>query len=127
MKTLYLTDSSSNIVVDTETNEASVLHTDMDRYEIRSIYYIDEPMHVVYQSGENKEELNAKKGDILIQFYNNRYNKYVLDTIRTKQWTANIKNRRTLEQKEKEEWAEKQSLGSIPTCEACENCKSCDN
>jgi len=32
MKTLYLTDSSSNIVVDTETNEASVLHTDIDHY-----------------------------------------------------------------------------------------------
>ena len=67
MKTLYLTDSSSNIVVDTETNEASVLNTDVDRYQIRSIYYIDEPMHVVYQSGENKEELNVKKGDILLQ------------------------------------------------------------
>ena len=125
MKTLYLTDSSSNIVVDTETNEASVLHTDIDRYQIRSIYYIDEPMHVVYQSGENKEELNAKKGDILIQFYSNRYNKYVLDTIRTKQWAANIKNRRTLEQKEKEEWAKKQDLGVTPQCEACENCESC--
>ena len=128
MKTLYLTDSSSNIVVDTETNEASVLHTDIDHYQIRSIYYIDEPMHVVYQSGENKEELNAKKGDILIQFYNNRYNKYILDTLRTKQWAANIKNRRTLEQKEKEEWAKKQQdLGLIPQCEACENCESCGN
>ena len=127
MKTLYLTDSSSNIVVDTETNEASVLHTDIDRYQIRSIYYIDEPMHVVYQSGENKEELNAKKGDILIQFYNNRYNKYVLDTIRTKQWAANIKNRRTLEQKEKEEWAKKQDLGLTPKCEDCETCETCVN
>jgi len=85
-------------------------------------------MHVVYQSGENKEELNAKKGDILIQFYNNRYNKYILDTLRTKQWAANIKNRRTLEQKEKEEWAKKQQdLGLIPQCEACENCESCGN
>lgn len=128
MKTLYLTDSSSNIVVDTETNEASVLNTDVDRYQIRSIYYIDEPMHVVYQSGEIKEELNVKKGDILIQFYNNRYKKYILDAIRTKQWAANIKNKRMMEQKEKEEWAKKQEdLGLTPQCEACENCESCGN
>ena len=56
MKTLYLTDSSTNIYVDTETNEVGRLINE-DRYDIRNIYYVEEPMHVVYQSGEDKEEI----------------------------------------------------------------------
>lgn len=121
MKTLYLTDSSTNIYVDTETNEVGSL-TSEDRYAIRNIYYIEEPMHVVYQSGEDKEEIDVKKGEILIAFYNNGFNKYVLDTVRSKQWVSNIKNRRKIEQKEKEEWAAKQCAG-----ECCETCDACSD
>jgi hypothetical protein len=106
MKTLYLTQSSENIVVDPEIDFVGKLQTE-DRYAIRSIYYIEEPMHVVYQCGEDKEEIDAKKGDLLILFYNHKYNKYVMDTIRTKQWVANIKNQRKIEQAEKEAWAAK--------------------
>lgn len=121
MKTLYLTNNCNNIYVDPETNEVGKLN-DEDRYGIRSVYYVEEPMHVVYQYGERKEEIDAKKGDLLIQFYDNEYNKYVLDTIRTKQWTANIKNRRKLEQKEKEEWAKR----NAETCVDCPVCSDCD-
>lgn len=122
MKTLYLTQSSDNIVVDPEIDFVGKLQTE-DRYAIRSVYYIEEPMRVVYQYGENKEEINAKKGDILILFYSNRYNKYTLDTIHTKQWAANIKNRRKIEQKEKEEWAAKNAAteADAPVCDKCEN------
>lgn len=118
MKTLYLTGSSANIWVDPETDEVGKLESE-DRYDIRSVYYIEEPTHVVYQCGEKREEIDAKKGEILLVFYDNKYNKFVLDTIRTKQWVANIKNRRKMEQKEKEEWA-KSKL-------ACEECGCCDS
>ena len=123
MKTLYLTQSSDNIVVDPEIDFVGKLQTE-DRYAIRSVYYIEEPMRVVYQYGEDKEEINAKKGDILILFYNNRYNKYTLDTIHTKQWAANIKNRHKIEQKEKEEWAAKNNSANldVPVCDNCEKC-----
>lgn len=125
MKTLYLTQSSANIFVDPEENTVGSLTTE-DRYDIRSIYYMEEPMHVVYESGERKEEIDAKKGDILLVFYNNKYNKYILDTIKSKQWSANIKNRRKMEQKAKEEWAAKQaakeSTEDIPCCD-CAECK----
>ena len=120
MKTLYLTGSSANIWVDPETDEVGKLESE-DRYELRSVYYIEEPMHVVYQCGEKQEEIDAKKGEILLVFYDNRFTKYVLDTVRTKQWVANIKNRRKIEQKEKEEWAKgkasekKSAIG--PQCE----------
>ena len=116
MKTLYLTANSANIWIDSETDEVGKIESE-DRYEIRNIYYIEEPMHVVYQCGERKEEIDAKKGEILLVFYDNRYNKYILDTVRTKQWVANIKNRRKIEQKEKEEWA-KQNACKCDECEA---------
>lgn len=128
MKTLYLTQSSENIVVDPETDFVGKLQAD-DRYAIRSVYYIEEPMHVVYQAGECKEELDAKKGDILIVFYSSKYNKYNIDTIKTKQWSANIKNRRKIEQQEKEEWAKRnanltETAKWEPTCEDCGTCES---
>jgi len=121
MKTLYLTASSANIWIDPETDEVGKLETE-DRYEIRQVFYIEDPMHVIYQCGEKKEEIDAKKGEILLVFYDNKFNKYVLDTIRTKQWVANIKNRRKIEQKEREEWAKKQ--GEVK-CEDCDACKCC--
>ena len=120
MKTLYLTQSSDNIVVDTETNYVGRMYSE-DRYSIRSVFYIEEPIHVVYQHGEEKEEIDARKGDILLVFYSDRFNKYHLDTIRTKQWSANILNRRKIEQQEKEEWAQKNTNGPC-----CDDCKCCD-
>ena len=120
MKTLYLTQSSDNIVVDPETDFVGRLHQE-DRYSIRGVYYIEEPTHVVYQFGEEKEEIDARKGDILLLFYSDRFNVYHLDTIRTKQWAANIRNRRKIEQQEKEEWAKKQSETPCD-CKCCEDC-----
>ena len=122
MKTLYLTQSSANIFVDPEENTVGSLNTE-DRYDIRAIYYMEEPMHVVYQAGERKEEIDAKKGDILLVFYSNKYNKYILDTIKSKRWSANIKNRRKMEQKIKEEWAAKQLAEEIPCCDDCAKCE----
>jgi 16S rRNA C1402 (ribose-2'-O) methylase RsmI len=75
-------------------------------------------MHVVYDSAEYHEEADVKKGEIILLFYNNRANKHHLDTIRSKQWAANIKNRRAIEQKEKEEWAN-DNLTASPCCGDC--------
>lgn len=125
MKTLYLTESMSNIIVDKDTDFVGTIPTE-DRYDIRAVYYIDEPMHVVYNCGECTEEIDARKGDILLLFYSNRYNKYHLDTVRSKQWTANIKNRRAIDQKEKEEWAARNAEKEQCECNCCINCCGCD-
>lgn len=124
MKTLYLTQSSDNIVVDPEIDFVGRLQT-QDRYDIRSVYYVEEPMHIVYQCGEKKEEIDARKGDIVLVFYSNDYNVYNLDTIHTKQWAANIKNKQKLEQKAKEEWAWKKA--KTESCEGCDCCDACPN
>jgi hypothetical protein len=124
MKTLYLTNSSANIAIDPEENTAQHIEGE-DRYDIRSIYYAEEPMHVIYSGTNNgepfKEEIDAKKGDIILVFYTNKFNKKLLATIKSKEWVANIKNRHKIEQKEREEWALKNANNELPCCD-CE-CK----
>jgi hypothetical protein len=84
-------------------------------------------MHVIYSGTNNgepfKEEIDVKKGDIILVFYTNRFNKKLLATIKSKEWVANIKNRHKIEQKEKEEYALRQANGEIPTCDCCCDCK----
>lgn len=128
MKTLYLTNSSANIAVDMDTDEVTSLQNE-DRYNIRNVFYANEPMHVVYNGLDSdgvevKEELDAKKGDLIIQFYNNRTTKKILSVIKSKAWVDNIKYRQKIEQKEKEEWAKKNAdLTACPCCDCCE--KAC--
>ena len=126
MKTLYLTNSSANIAIDPEENTAQHIESE-DRYDIRNVYYAEEPMHVIYSGTNNgepfKEEIDVKKGDIILVFYTNRFNKKLLATIKSKEWVANIKNRHKIEQKEKEEYALRQANGEIPTCDCCCDCK----
>lgn len=124
MKTLYLTASSANIAVDTETNEVTRLDN-VDRYDIRQVFYMEEPMHVVYEYGERHEEIDAKKGDLVFVFYDNKFAKHILTSVKCKVWIDNIKNRQKMEQKEREEWAAKQAAGETPTacCDCCEECK----
>ena len=127
MKTLYLTNSSANIAIDPEENTAQHIESE-DRYDIRNIYYAEEPMHVIYSGTNNgepfKEEIDAKKGDIILVFYTNRFNKKLLATIKCKEWVANIKNRHKIEQKEREEWALKNAENTAaPCCDCCCDCK----
>ena len=122
MKTLYLTNSSANIAVDVEENKVSSMSTE-DRYDIRHIFYIEEPTHVVFEgtlNGEERhEEIDAKKGDILLVFYLNRFTKKILATIKSKEWVAFIKNRHAIEEKEREEWALKNAENSAASCCDC--------
>lgn len=120
MKTLYLTDSCANIVVDKDNDTVSKLRCE-DAYEVRDVYYIEEPMHVIYEYAGRREELDVRKGDILLRFYNNKYNKHMIASIRTKQWAANIRQRHEMEQKEKEEWAARNA--GCPCCDCCAECE----
>ncbi len=125
MKTLYLNDSSENIIVDTEDGFVGKLRGE-DRYMIRSIYVIEEPMHVIYQAGETKEEMDVKKGDILIRFYGHEKNLKTVIAVKSKDWAKNIEYKNALEQKAKEEWAAK----NAENCESltkCSDCNMCDS
>jgi hypothetical protein len=124
MKTLYLTQGYSNICIDSETETAKMLDY-IPTYEINRMYYIDEPMHVIYSCGETKVERDVKKGDIVITFDHNQFAKETpLTVIKSKEWNKIIKNRRDAEQKAKEKWAENQCNES-PCCD-CECCNCAD-
>lgn len=129
MKTLYLTNSSSSIWIDTETEEVGTLN-DMDRYDIRHIYYIEEPMRVIYKDSNAQEELEVKKGDILLTFYSRNGFTKRLAVVKSKQWKDNIAGAIKFEQEQKEKWAaEKAEKAKCDndcenTAEAC--CGDCD-
>lgn len=131
MKTLYLTNSSSSIWIDTETEEVGTLN-DMDRYDIRHIYYIEEPMRVIYKDSNAQEELEVKKGDILLTFYSRNGFTKRLAVVKSKQWKDNILGAIKFEQEQKEKWAaEKAKHENEAKCEntaelCCGDCDICD-
>lgn len=121
MKTLYLVDANTNIVVDSESQDASTLQS-KNRYSFRSYYIIDEPMHVVYGEGENKQEVDVKKGDILILFYTNQLikNQPAVVVAKSPVWVRREKALEKAEQKEREEWAKKKAASDNAECrESC--------
>lgn len=121
MKTLYLTNSTANIIVDTDTNKVSKLDY-ADRYDIQNLFLVEEPIHIVYECGETHVEKDAKKGDIIVCFYSNEYFKDPVSIIKSKEWAKGIKNRREAEQKAKEEWAKKNADNEMPCCDCCCGC-----
>ena len=120
MKTLYLTQSPGNIIMDDETKSVDRLES-IDRYNIREIFPIKEPTKVVYGFKGNTEEVYAEEGDILIEFYDRPgYTKHVV-VVNSKDWLENITANIEYEQKQKEEWAAKIEDGLVPNCSDCEN------
>lgn len=121
MKTLYLTDSSANIVVDQEANTCGTISRDIE--SIRGVYVIDEPTHVIYQAGEYRRELDVEKDDIVVVFYSSEFpNKIVV--AKSADWVSNIRTYREAEQKRKEEWAANKLKKICNECE-CGSCCPC--
>ena len=102
MKTLYLTNGCTNIAVDKDTDEVTRVDAE-GRYGIRDIYYITEPMHVVYGYQDKHDEIDVNPGDILIQFYDESSNKHILAVANSELWTENILYRQELMKKEREQ------------------------
>ena len=116
MKTLYLTNSSANIVVDKEADTCGTINRDIE--SIRSIYVIDEPMHVVYQDGDYRRELDVEKDDILVTFYTEQFENRIV-VAKSADWVSNIKTYKEKEQKAKEEWAASNLKKACCDCDEC--------
>lgn len=119
MKTFYIS-NNGNIAVDTDNNSCGSLST--EREAISRIYLAKEPMHVVYESGEYKKEIDVEEGDLIVVFYENAFkNKMIV--VKNSEWTENLVEYNAEEQKRKEEWAKKQAdCGNTPCC----NCDACE-
>lgn len=116
MKNLFIS-NSSNIWIDTEDNSCDTLQSQRDA--IQRIYLAQEPMHVTYQSGEYKREMDVKKDDLIITFYTNDFENRMI-VVKSEDWVNNIKKYNKHEQELKEKWANEKTCG-----DACCECKSC--
>ena len=113
MKTLYIS-NCSNILIDTEENTANTIDT--QREAIQRIYLAEEPMHVVYGSGEYKREVDVKKDDLIITFYTDDFENRMI-VVKSKDWANNLKKYNKRQQELKEEWAaEKGYTDETATC-----------
>lgn len=117
MKTLYFTCGNNNIWLDKETDETGRLER-QSSYNIDAFYLIEEPMHIVYQYGDIREEIDVKKGDILAKWDCSKDVKNHLTIIKSKGMSENFKHFIIEEQKRKEEWAAKNDCCG-DNCEAC--------
>jgi hypothetical protein len=116
MKTLYI-NSNANILIDEE--EHNVSRLDTQREAISRVYLIPEAMHIVFGEGETHQELDVKKDDIVIVFYNGAFDKQIV-VVKSKDWARNLKIYNEEQQRIKEEWA----LKKASEC-GCDGCNSC--
>lgn len=119
MKTLYYT-QTGHIVFDDETKVAEPILT--SREGISRIFFIKEPMNIVYNKDGKQYTTSADKGDIVVIFYEDKF-EHPIVVAKSAEWTENLTKYEELMQKEKEEWAAKKANGNCLKCGDC--CEAC--
>ena len=87
MKTLYLTSNGANICIDTENQTAEWI--DSQREAIQRIYLAKEPMHIVYQAGSYKKEMDVDTDDIIVTFYTDEFKNRIIK-VKSDEWVENL-------------------------------------
>ena len=123
MKTLYLTESGANILLDKDTDFVDTLSA-LNTYDIRNVFYAEEPLHVVYTFGEYKQELDVKKGEFVLAFYKaDAYGCPILCTAKSAGWAKQVAAKKKAQQKAEEEWAwSKSNAKKEVVCSECDAC-----
>ena len=111
MKTLYLTSNGANICIDDEQNTAEWIDT--EREAIQRIYLAKEPMHIVYNAGEYKRELDVEENDLIITFYTDDFENRII-SVKSEDWVNNLKN-----------WRAKEADAKLSACTCDECCDKC--
>lgn len=117
MKTMYIREGV-NMTVDTDTNEIGSIPS--AREAIQRIYVCPEAMHVVYQSGQRREEADVEKNDIIVTFYTDEFDKRMI-VLKSAEWVE------LLDAYEKKQKEAREKLAENSGCGCCESneCKSC--
>ena len=118
----FIIGEQGSVLFDTETQEISSLES--KREAISRIWVVEEPMTIVCQTKRANYELNAKKGDIIIKFYDYDY-PFPVVLVKSKDWVKNIntydeKMRKVME----ERLAKKDADLSDPVSCECD-CNTC--
>lgn len=119
MKTLYFT-QTGQLIFDDESKVAEPIES--TREGISRVYLMKEPMNIVYNRSGKQCIVSADKDDIVIIFYEDKFEHPVV-VAKSAEWTENIQKYEELLQKEKEEWAAKKANGDCPRC--CDCCEAC--
>lgn len=116
----FIVNEQGNVLFDTETQEISSI--DSAREAISRIWVVEEPMTVVCQTKKAKYELNAKKGDIIIKFYDSDF-LFPVVIAKSKDWVKNINTYNEKMRKAMEErFAKKEADLSDPVSCECDEC-----
>lgn len=114
MKKFIISDSG-NVCFDPETEEISTIN--YRREGISRIWIAEEPMTVVVKKYGKEYELQAKKGDIIISFYEDTFPNPAI-VVKNKDWVKNIE---TYEKKQAEyEAKRKAECNECAICDVCE-------
>ena len=113
MKTLFIREGM-NMTVDPETNEIGSVSS--AREAIQRIYVAPEPMHVIYQSGQRREEADVEKNDVIVTFYTDEFDKRMI-VVKSEEGTKNIEG-----YEKRMEEAKTKCEDCCGTQEACHKC-----
>lgn len=116
----FIINEQGNVLFDTETQEISSI--DSAREAISRIWVVEEPMTVVCDTKKAKYELAAKKGDIIIKFYDYNY-PFPVVIAKSKDWVKNIDSFN--KEMEKSLNLKKMETDPEAPCEAESCCKAC--
>lgn len=117
MKTMFIKEGT-NMTVNLETNEISSIPS--AREAIQRIYVAPEPMHVIYQSGQHREEADVEKDDVIVTFYTDEFDKRMI-VVKSEEWIKNLEGY----EKRMEEIRSKAEANVKCADPSCENCQSC--
>lgn len=96
---------------------------EIDAISINSVWVADDDMPLDWYDGDgNKHTIDVKKNDIIVAFYNRHFERKVI-IVNSEEWLDNIKAYKEYQEKEKAEWAKRNSnpecIGDeCPTCDA---------
>lgn len=110
MKTMFIKEGT-NMTVNLETNEIGSIPS--AREAIQRIYVAPEPMHVVYQSGQHREEADVEKNDIIVTFYTDEFDKRMI-VLKSAEWVE------VLDAYEKRQKDAREKLAENSCCDCCE-------
>lgn len=116
MKTMFIKEGT-NMTVNLETNEIGSIPS--AREAIQRIYVAPEPMHVIYQSGQHREEADVEKDDVIVTFYTDEFDKRMI-VVKSEEWIKNLEG-----YEKRMEEARSKAEASVKSKISCENCESC--
>lgn len=123
MKTVYIVDGCRQaLILDNATGKMTSLPTEYG--DIDEIYVAPEDLSIRFTQGSEEKIVEAKKGDIIVKFYNRSYITNRVVVVKNNKWKENLVAKELGEKKhelEMEAWAKSKKLDDC-ACECACNC-----